>query len=369
MYKKAIAAIMTITLASFLFYSTPVFADHDYVTTTISKVMPAVVEVSAESFSKNTQMVPRQPSPQNPGPDGNFKFRDRPQDQLPPGKGVEPPRGGSGFVISADGYVITNFHVVDNISDGKGMAFVTFKDGSRYETDLINYDKASDIALLKIKLGASEAEKTFEFVSWGDMPEVGDRVIAIGSPMNLSFTTTFGNVSALDRIVPSAAPFVPFVQTDTSINPGNSGGPLFNLHGDVIGINTMIITGSGGSSSGSIGLGFAIDGTYAKNVIERLKTGEKIKRPFVGIMFRRVNKEDMKDYTSGEGAFVTEVVTDSPAMGILKAGDIILKVDGVKVLINKFAAIIAKKKINDKVVFTLIRNKQIIDIEMVLGEK
>jgi serine protease Do len=368
MYKKAITAIMTITLASFLFYSTPVFADHDYVTTTISKVMPAVVEVSAESFSKNTQMVPR-PSPQNPGPDGNFKFRDRPQDQLPPGKGVEPPRGGSGFVISADGYVITNFHVVDNVSDGKGMAFVTFKDGSRYETDLINYDKASDIALLKIKLGASEAKKTFKFVSWGDMPEVGDRVIAIGSPMSLSFTTTFGNVSALDRIVPSAAPFVPFVQTDTSINPGNSGGPLFNLHGDVIGINTMIITGSGGSSSGSIGLGFAIDGTYAKNVIERLKTGEKIKRPFVGIMFRRVNKEDMKDYTSGEGAFVTEVVTGSPAVGILKAGDIILKVDGVKVLINKLAAMVAKKKINDKVVFTLIRNKQIIDIEMVLGEK
>lgn len=369
MYQKTIATIITITLISFLFYSTPVFANHDYTTTTISKVMPAVVEVTAKTYSEVTQMVPRQPSPQNPGPDGNFKFRDRPQDQLPPGKGIEPPRGGSGFVISADGYVVTNFHVIDNITNNKGMAYVTFKNGSRYETDLINYDKASDIALLKIKLGASEAEKTFEFVSWGNTPEIGDRVIAIGSPMSLSFTTTFGNISALDRIVPTAAPFVPFVQTDTSINPGNSGGPLFNLHGNVVGINTMIITGSGGSSSGSIGLGFAIDGTYAKNIIERLKTGEKIKRPFVGIMFRKVSKKDMKGFINGEGAYITEVVTDSPAMGILKAGDIILKVDGVKVLINKLAIIIAKKKINDKVVFTTMRDKHIIDIEMILGEK
>ena len=241
MYKKLIAYTLTLFL---LCFSQTALAHHTPTTAVIEQVMPAVVDVVAERYDKKPKVGEKK---------GFVPF-------TPQGDGDnESVKAGSGFVISSDGYVVTNAHVILNIVDKQGSAHLTFENGEQYEADLVNYDKESDIALLKIKDG-----DTFPFVRWGETPEVGEDAIAIGSPMNLAFTSTFGTISAINRFTPSSPPYVPFIQTDVAMNPGNSGGPLFNNHGELIGINTMIITGG---SQGSIGLGFAIDGDYAQSII------------------------------------------------------------------------------------------------------
>ena len=237
-----------------------------------------------------------------------------------------------------------------------------FKNGEKYEVDLVNYDKDSDIALLKIK----ENQIQFPFLVWGSTPEVGEKTIAIGSPMSLSFSATFGNVSAVERLVPNAPAFVTFIQTDAAVNPGNSGGPLFNEKGEVIGINTIIMTG--GQSQGSIGLGFAIDGTYAQKIITRLKTGEKIVRPFVGITYRPIEKKDTKHYKAGIGAYIEEVIPEGPADNILKPGDIILEIGGEEIKYKMLATEISTKKPYTNIIFTVIRNDKKILLIVKLGK-
>ena len=261
MYKKIIAYTLTL----FLLFTTQItFANHTHITKVIEKIMPAVVEVISEQH-ENPVIVKK-----------GFKMRKKGKQQ------DDPFKSGSGFIISTDGYVITNAHVVSNAFNDGGIIHIIFKNGEKYEVDLVNYDEASDIALLKVK----ENQIQFPFLVWGPTPEVGEKTIAIGSPLNLSFSATFGNVSALDRFIPNAPAFVSYIQTDAAVNPGNSGGPLFNENGEVIGINSVIMTS--GPDKGSIGLGFAIDGTYAQKIITRLKTGEKIIRPFVGVTYRPV---------------------------------------------------------------------------------
>ena len=349
MYKKVIIIIVT----SFLLLTTPTYANHTNITAVIEKIMPAVVEIFSERHPVMVDDMQKSKEQQ-----GGFQFRDK-----KPDRSKEPMHHGSGFVISADGYVITNAHVIDNVFDGNGIVYVTFNNYEEYETELVNYDIESDIALLKIK----DNNKKFPFVVWGKTPEVGDEAIAIGSPMNLSFTATFGNVSAIDRLVTRAPVFVPFIQTDTSINPGNSGGPLFNSAGKLIGINTMII--SSGEGVGSVGLGFAIDGNYAQRIIERLKTGEKITRPFIGILYRPVKKDDTIYYIAGQGAYIDKIVERGPAHNLLQPNDIILKVDGKAFKTKLFAVELVKRKPNTKIVFTIVRDEFIIDVELILGEK
>ena len=339
MYKKLIAYTLTI----FLVCTTQiVFANHTHITKVIEKIMPAVVEVISEQHK-------------NPMKKG-FKMRKKGKRQQ-----NNPFNSGSGFVISADGYVITNAHVVSNVFDG-GIIHIIFKNGERYEVDLVNYDEDSDIALLKIK----ENQIQFPFLVWGSTPEIGEKTIAIGSPMNLSFSATFGRVSALERFIPSAPAFVSFIQTDAAVNPGNSGGPLFNEQGEVIGINTLIM--SNGSNVGSIGLGFAIDGTYAQKIITRLKTGEKIVRPFVGITYRPVKKEDTKYYKAGIGAYIEEIILKGPADNILEVGDIILEIGGEEIKYKMLATEISTKKPYTNIIFTVIRNDKKILLIVKLGK-
>ena len=302
---------------------------------------------------------------------GGFQFRQPQGDpRNAPQRGTDPKQDpqhlGSGFVISSDGYILTNAHVVNNIFDG-GIIRIVFYDDNSYEAKLINYDEQSDIALLKIT--NAEFGKVFDFVTWGETPELGDDVIAIGSPMGQSFTVTFGNVSSLNRFVPNAPPFVPFIQTDAAINPGNSGGPLFNSHGELVGINTMIITDGGGK--GSVGIGFAIDGDYVQKTVEQLYSGNKIERPYMGIMFRPVTKEDMTNsvypYMFGFGAYVEEIVPDSPAAGILKVGDIIMYMDGERIKWRLLATKVKSKKIGSEARLIIIRDGMEVPLTFTMG--
>ena len=357
-YKKNIICYIILTL----FLVVPnALADHTYKTSIVKKIMPSIVEVHAEKNIEGNQFI--RPDKKKRG---GFKFRQEPnQRRTPDERGdpkLEPDHLGSGFIISEDGLVITNAHVVSNCFDNCKRITVVFQNDIQMDATLINYDEDSDIALLQIL-----ANKKFPYLKWGERPELGEDTIAIGSPMNQSFTVSFGNVSALDRFVPNAASFVPFIQTDASMNPGNSGGPLFNHEGKVIGINTLIITG--GASRGSIGLGFAVDGTYAQAVIKQLKTGKKIVRPYLGIMYRPTKKEDMDDFKYGYGAYIQDVVKSSPAFGILKKGDIILKVDGVNVKWKLIATVVKMKEVGDVVKLEILRDGMKVPIEMELGVK
>lgn len=349
------------------------YASHTYKTDIIDKILPAVVEVISEKQLQQMGEFDNGNKPQNRG---GFQFRNQPrQNQNPQMRPQQQPRQnskdesthlGSGFIISPEGHIVTNAHVINNcISECKKITIV-FSDDVSHEATLINYDEESDIALLKI----INTEIRFYYLKWGEKPELCEDVIAICSPMNQSFTVTTGIVSYLDRFIPKAASFVPFIQTDASINPGNSGGPLFNMDGELIGINTMIITGS---DRGSIGIGFAIDGTFAQSVITKLYLGEQIKRPFLGIMYRPLESDDLYDghvaIKHGYGAYIQEIVKDSPAYGILKVGDIILKIDGEEVKWRMLASIVKMKTVGETIHLEILRNRKYIPMEMLLEGK
>ena len=223
--------------------------------TIIDRVMPSVVTIISETHVA-TNLSPKQ------------RFR-KPGEPMIPEPNNNAFQSGTGFVIEENGIVVTNYHVVANIIDKSNSKLrVLFSNDSIYEAKIFNYDKTSDIAVLKI---VNDENKKFPAVTWGDRPKLGGHAIIIGSPIGLDFSVSFGIISAVDRIIPKASPpFVPYVQTDAAMNRGNSGGPLFDASGEVIGINTLILTPSSGTDNGSVGLGFAIDGQYAQEIIKRL---------------------------------------------------------------------------------------------------
>ena len=225
---------------------------------------------------------------------------------------------GSGFIISNDGYILTNAHVVS----GADEVIVKLSDNREFKAKIIGTDKRTDVALVKIE--ASGLQK----VTIGDLSKlkVGEWVAAIGSPFGLENTMTAGIVSAKGRALPQEN-FVPFIQTDVAINPGNSGGPLFNLNGEVVGINSQIYSRSGGS----MGLSFAIPIDVAIDVSNQLKTSGKITRGWLGIAIQEITKELAESFgmKNTNGALVAGVEKNGPAdKGGLEAGDVILKFDG-----------------------------------------
>jgi len=319
-------------------------------------VMPAVVTVIAElPISKRKPDAPRFVKP-----------GERPEKPQEDEQGFA---SGTGFVIDEDGTIITNWHVIRNIIGNKdGTLRVLFSNDSIYEAKLFNYDKTSDIAVLKIVDG----DDFFDYVKWGDKPLLGGHAIIIGSPIGLDFSVSFGIVSAIDRIIPKAAPpFVPFIQTDAAMNRGNSGGPLFNADGEVVGINTLILTppNPSGAEVGSIGLGFAIDGQYAQMIIKRLADGKKISWSYVGLHYRLLNMEETKDndLEFGRNVIVAEVVKDAPAFGKLFKNDIIMKLNDVVVTHKTFATMIASLEPGTEVDLEVMRGKEVGDVEITLG--
>ncbi|HQR10605.1 MAG TPA: DegQ family serine endoprotease [Casimicrobiaceae bacterium] len=243
--------------------------------------------------------------------------------QIPPG-----PRGqqrepeaqsvGSGFIIGVDGYVITNAHVVD----GADEVTVNLSDKRDFKAKVIGADKRTDIALLKIE--AKDLPKVV--IGDPDKLRVGEWVVAIGKPFGLENTMTAGIVSAKGRDLPQEN-LVPFIQTDVAINPGNSGGPLFNMKGEVVGINSLIYSRTGGY----MGLAFAIPIDVAMNTVNQLKEKGRVTRGRIGVQIQPVTKEDAESFGLGapRGALVNGVEKDAPAAKAgIEIGDIIIKVDG-----------------------------------------
>jgi len=226
---------------------------------------------------------------------------------------------GSGFIISADGYVVTNNHVVD----AADSVTVTLPDGQKFQADLVGTDPQTDLALLKI-----QSDQPLPHVSFGDSDtlRVGDYVMAVGNPFGLGGTVTAGIVSARGRDI-HAGPYDDFIQTDAAINRGNSGGPMFNLAGEVVGINTAIYSPSGGS----VGIGFAIPSNLAKQVVSDLQEHGSVERGWLGVRIQPVT-EDMQEalgLPAAKGALVAEVFADGPAAEAkLRQGDVILDFGG-----------------------------------------
>jgi len=291
----------------------------------VEEASPAVVNISTR------QKMPARGQSQLMIPDLEGLpplFRDFFERNLPqvPRNGRQPEAQslGSGFIISSDGYVLTNNHVVADADE----ILVRMSDRSELEAKLVGSDPRSDVALLKIegknlpivKLGKSENLK------------VGEWVLAIGSPFGFDYSVTAGIVSAKGRSLPNES-YVPFIQTDVAINPGNSGGPLFNLDGEVVGINSQIFTRSGGF----MGLSFAIPITVALDVANQLKETGKVSRGWLGVVIQEVNKDLAESFGLDRpaGALVAQVLEDGPAAkGGLRVGDVILRLDNHPIVMS-----------------------------------
>lgn len=302
----------------------------------VEKLSPAVVNISTTQKVKNQRAIKGSPFPGFPDSPEMDPFRDffehfgNPQGfGIPQQQEQEVFSLGSGFIIDASGYIITNNHMVEDAEE----VSVTLPDHSKYKAKIIGRDKKTDLALLKI-----DAKKDLPFVSLGDSDamRVGDWVIAIGNPFGLGGSVTQGIISARQRSI-NSGPFDDFLQTDASINRGNSGGPLFNTKGEVIGINTAIFSPSSGG--GSVGIGFAIPTALAKPIIAQLKEFGRTHRGWLGVKIQEVSDEiaDSLAMPKAMGALVLEVSKDSPAdkAGIV-AGDVITSFDGKEITEMRF---------------------------------
>lgn len=288
-------------------------------------------------------------------------------DQIPFGPGPGGPGGGSeerhslgsGFIISEDGYILTNAHVVD----GADEIVVRFNDHRELEAELVGSDIKTDVALLKVD---ADNLPTLNIGHSKEL-EVGEWVAAIGSPFGFDHSVTAGIVSAINRTLPSDS-YVPFIQTDVAINPGNSGGPLFNLDGEVVGINSQIFTRSGGF----MGLSFAIPIDVAMNVADQLREDGSVDRGWLGVVIQPVSSDLAESFGLDEprGSLIAEVAPDSPAAGAgLQAGDIILAVDGEKVdQSSTLPRLIGRLAPGDEVELTVLRSGERITKAVTVGD-
>ena len=265
---------------------------------------------------------------------------------------------GSGFIISPDGYILTNTHVIKGMTSIK----VTLNDKRQYPAKLIGQDEKSDVALLKIEA------KNLPTVKIGNPDELrsGEWVAAIGAPFGFENSVTSGIVSAKNRTLPDDG-YMPFIQTDVAINPGNSGGPLFNLKGQVVGINSQIYSRSGGF----MGISFAIPINVAMNVADQLKATGKVERGQLGVVIQEVSYDLAKTFglDKATGALIAKVLAGSPAeRGGLKVGDIIRSVNGNEVRSSSdLPMTISSLKPNQTVKLGVWRKGQMLDVEIKLG--
>ncbi|HID45854.1 MAG TPA: DegQ family serine endoprotease, partial [Chromatiaceae bacterium] len=278
---------------------------------------PAVVNISTVSHGRQSyhqfHKPENMPIPENSPFNDLFRrfFDEEGRGEMPP---EESESLGSGFIISTDGYVLTNHHVVD----GADEVIVRLSNRKSYEAKVVGSDEASDIALLKIDAEDLPAVR----IGNSKNLKIGAWVLAIGSPFGFDATVTAGIVSAKGRSLPSEN-YVPYIQTDVAINPGNSGGPLFNLDGEVVGVNSQIFSRSGGF----MGLSFAVPIELAMNVVEQLRRNGRVTRGYLGVLIQDVDRNLAETFGMNrpQGALVARVIKDSPAAkGGLQVGDVIL---------------------------------------------
>jgi serine protease Do len=316
------------------------------------RLMPSVVNISTtQTIKTNGNALPFQFPPGSPFEE-MFKDFNQPTERKASSLG-------SGFIINKNGTIVTNNHVINNAED-----IVVRVGDKEYEAKVLGADPYSDLAVLKI-----DSKDKFTPVKFGDSDKarVGDWVVAIGNPFGLGGTVTSGIISARNRDI-NLTRYDDFIQTDASINQGNSGGPLFNLEGDVVGINTAIIAPG---QAGSVGIGFAIPANAASNVITQLIKYGETKRGWLGVRIQQVTKEiaEVEELKTTGGALVASVGEKSPAQKAgLKAGDIILKFDGKKIdTMRALPKLVSNTEVGKTVKLEIWRNKKIITKKLTLG--
>jgi serine protease Do len=314
---------------------------------------PAVVNVST-SQTVHAQSLP--PGSED-DPFNDFFRRFGPQ---PPPRDYESRSLGSGFILSQDGYILTNAHVVEAADD----ITVRLTDKREFKAKVVGADRRTDVAVLKIEATG------LPVVTVGDPNKlrVGEWVVAIGSPFGFDNSVTAGIVSAKGRSVPQEANFVPFIQTDVAINPGNSGGPLFNLAGEVVGINSMIFSRTGGF----MGLSFAIPIDVAIDVAKQLQATGRVSRGKIGVLIQEVTKELAESFALPKptGALVSSVEKGSPAEKAgIQPSDVILKFDNREISTsNELPRIVAATKPGSKVNLQVWRKGEKKDLQIMVGE-
>ena len=328
----------------------------------VEQASPAVVNISTTQKLPDRKVSSMGQMPDLEGlPPGLRDFFER---SLPPSSGGQGGRQreaqslGSGFIISPDGYILTNNHVVADADE----IIVRLSDRSEMKAKLVGTDPRSDVALLKIdgknlpvlKLGKSQDLKA------------GQWVVAIGSPFGFDHTVTQGIISAIGRSLPNES-YVPFIQTDVPINPGNSGGPLFNLTGEVVGINSQIYTRSGGF----MGVSFAIPIDVAMDVANQLKAGGKVSRGWLGVVIQEVNKDLAESFGLDKpaGALVAQVLDDGPAAkGGLQVGDVILSMNGQPIVMSAdLPHLVGALKAGSKATLEVVRDGKRKTLDLTVG--
>ncbi len=361
--------LFSLVFAGLLILSAPAFSRGapESFAPLVEKLTPAVVNISTTQKVKqgggNGGMPFMFQLPDDPKFDPFRQFFDQLEKQR---GGVTSPKErevtslGSGFIIDASGYVVTNNHVIAEADE----IHVILSDDTSLEATIVGRDPKTDLALLKVK-----SDTPLPFVTLGDSDSirVGDWIMAIGNPFGLGGTVTAGIISARSRSI-NAGPFDDFLQTDAAINRGNSGGPMFDMNGNVIGINTAIFSPSGGN----VGIGFAVPSSLAKPVLDQLREHGRTYRGWLGVKIQEVTDEvaaavGLKD---AAGALVLEITKDSPAAKTdLKSGDVILNFDGKPVnAMKKLPRIVAETKVGKAVVVDYWRNGERASTKVMLGE-
>ena len=363
--KLLIARISTLTIAALAFFALTVVAATanaksapESFADLAEKLLPSVVNISTTQTVEAGKgpEIPQLP-PGSPFEDFFKEFFDRNGQQQRSRKATSL---GSGFIISEDGYIVTNNHVIQDADE----ITVILSDNKRLKAELIGRDPKTDLAVLKVK-----PESPLKAVKFGNSDEsrVGDWIVAIGNPFGLGGTVTAGIISARGRDI-NSGPYDDFLQTDASINRGNSGGPMFNIAGEVIGVNTAIYSPSGGS----VGIGFAIPSSTVAPVIRQLRTHGQVKRGWLGVHIQQVTDEiaESLGLEKSEGALVASVIEGGPAeKSKIKAGDVILTFNGHRVTeMRMLPKIVADTEVEKAVKVEVWRGGKIVTLDVKVGE-
>ena len=348
-------------ILSIITFSNSLKAYTDSFADLVENLSPAVVSIASTTIITNDSQNQMPQFPEG-SPFDEF-FKDYFENERRNSPSQRPMTGlGSGFIIDQEGIIVTNNHVIE----GADEITVIMSDQTEFTAQLLGRDPKADLAVLKIEPGQTELKA----VEWGDsdLMRVGDWSIAIGNPLGLGGTVTAGIISAISRDLRGSSPYVKFLQTDASINRGNSGGPLFNVEGKVIGINTAIISQTGGS----IGLGFAIPSNSAKKIVQQLKEFGRTKRGWLGVQIQPVSKDfaESLGLENEKGAFVSNVNPKGPSKKAgIEDGDVILKFNDIEIVkMTDLPRVVAEADVGSIAIVEIWRKNKKIIIEVELGE-